>query len=327
MAGLSQTKVWDVRASATLEKFNNEVRDQIFKGFPVLDYMLQSGRVRMQNGGRKISEALLYDENDGFQPYEYYDLVSTAPTDEVTRAFFKWRLYNIPIVVSEQEQDENAGSDTQLFDLLKVKLKNAEMSMRKGLTTDFFAAQTGKRLDGLGTIISATANTTGELAESTYTWWAPVRDTGGTDLLSLQKAMRSMRNQILDGVPEKEGSGLVIVTTRAIHEAYEDLMQDKVVFNASDQNPNSSLGFGGFQNALKFSNNIPLIWDSAVPSGTMYFINSAFMGFVIHPAHNFNLTPMRHRVDQHASVAHLQFMGNLTVSARRHQGIINNITV
>lgn len=326
MPSLSQTKVWDARNSATLEKFNNEVRDQIFKNFPVLDYMLASGRVRMESGGRKISEALLNDENDNFQPYEYYDLVATQPTDEVTRAFFKWRLYNTAVVVSEQEMLENAGSETRLFDLMKIKIKNAELSMRKGLTTDFFAAQAGKRLDGLGTLISESANIVGELDESLHPYWAPQRITSGVNALNLRKNMRTMRNNIMDGTDKGTQSGIVIVTTQAIHEAYEDQLQDLVRFTRSDQSPSAGLGFKGFQNALNFSE-IPLIWDSAVPANTMYFINTNFLGFVIHSDLNFKFSEMRHRVDQHASVAHLQFMGNLTCSARRHQGGIFNISV
>ncbi len=326
MAGLQLTKTWDVRASSTLEKFNPDVVDQIFKGIPVLDFMLASGKVRMLNGGLRISEPLLYTQNPNFQPYEHYDLVATAPTDEVTRAFYKWRLYNTSIVTSEQEILENSGSDTQLFDLLKTKVKNAEMSMRDGLATDLYAAQTGKRLDGLATHISETATTVGELAEATYTWWVPSRITSGVDILNLRKNMRTMRNNILDGVPDAERAGLVIVTTQSIHEAYEDTLQDIVRFTSADQNPRAGNGFGGFQNALAFSD-IPMIWDSKVPANTMYFINTTFLGFVLHSELNFKMSEMRHRVDQHASVSHIQFMGNLTGSARRHQGGIFNITV
>lgn len=326
MPALSQTKVWDARNSATLEKFNNKVVDQIYKGFPVLDFMLAGGRVRMESGGRKISEVVLNEENDNFQPYEYYDLVATQPTDELTRAFYKWRLYNTSVVISEQEMLENAGSETKLFDLLKVKIMNAEMSMRKGLTTDFFAAQAGKRLDGLGTILSSSATIVGELDETTHTYWAPSRITSGVTALNLRKNMRTLRNNILDGVPSAEQNGLVIITTQAVHEAYEDQLQDLVRLVKSDQTPQAGFGFKGFQNALNFSE-IPMIWDSAVPSGTLYMINTNFLGFVIHREKNFKFSEMRHRVDQHASIAHLQFMGNLTCSARRHQGIITNITV
>ncbi len=102
MASLVTTKTWDVRASATLEKFNNVVRDQIFEGIPVLDFMLQSGRVRREPGGIEISEAIMTEGNNNFQPYEYYDQVATAPSDGATRAFYKWRLYNIAISISEQ---------------------------------------------------------------------------------------------------------------------------------------------------------------------------------------------------------------------------------
>lgn len=324
MAAITTTKEWDARASSTLEKFNNVVRDQIFKGLPVLDFMLQSGRVRRVPGGRRISEAVLYEGNQNFEPYEHYDVVATAPSDGATRAFYKWRLYNIALTISEQEIDENAGNETKLFDLLKFKIKQAEKSMRDGLATDLFATQAGKRLDGLGGIISTTANTVGEIDETTNTWWAPQRNTSALDALGLRGAMRTMYNDVLESVDPVSEDKLVIVTTQAIHEAYEDQLQDTVRLRYEQQNA-SKVGFG-FKNALAFKN-APIIWDSKQTAKFMYFINTDYLGFVLHPNKDFKMTEMRHRVDQHASVAHIQFMGNLTCSARRHQGVISNITV
>lgn len=324
MAALVTTKTWDVRASSTLEKFNNVVRDQIFEGIPVLDFMLQSGRVRREPGGRRISEAIMTEGNSNFQPYEYYDTVATAPQDGATRAFYKWRLYNQSFSISEQEIDENAGNETKLFDLLKFKIRQAQASMRDGLATDLFAAQTGKRLDGLATLVSSSANTVGELDETDHPYWAPRRNTGGVDALALRGAMRTMRNDVMKSLDPISEDKLVIITTQEIHEAYEDQLQDLVRLTSGDQTKASS-GFG-FRNALDFKGT-PLIWDSKVPSGTMYFINTDYLGFVLHPNKDFKMTEMRHRVDQHASVSHIQFMGNLVCSARRHQGIITNITV
>lgn len=327
MAGIQVTKVWETRASATLEKINKKVTDNIFKGVPILEFMLQNGRVRRVSGGLEIGEPVMYGTNPNFQAYTYYDSVAIAPTDEVTTAFYPWRLYNQAITISEHEVDVNSDSETKIFDLLKTKIKNAEMSMRTGLETDFFAAQSGKRLDGLGTIINTSAGTVGKINESTEAWWAPSRVTSGVTALNLRKTMRTMRNNILDGVPDAETKQLVIFTTQTIHEAYEDLLQDLVRLRYEDQSKrDAGFGFPGFQNALSLSG-IPIVWSSRTPANTMYFLNTAFLGFVLHTNKDFKMTEMRHEVNKHASVAHIQFMGNLTCSARRHQGIISSISV
>lgn len=327
MAGVSVTKVWDARASATLEKIHKEVVDNIFTSIPILGYLLAGGRVKMLAGGREIAWPIEYLKNPNLQAYTYYDEVTAAPTDEVTTAFYDWRLYAQGITISDHEVAVNSDSETKIFDLFRQKVKNAERSMREGLETDVFTAQAGKKLDGLPTLISTSANTVGKLAEADYPTWAPQRVTSGVTALNLRKTMRTMRNDVLEGVGMKEAGGLAIFTTQAVHEAYEDQLQDLVRLTYQDQKKtDAGFGFPGFQNALSFSG-IPLVWDTHVPSGRMYFVNSNFLNFVIHRDFNFKMGEMQREVGVFAFSSYIRFMGNLVVTARRHQGVIDGISV
>lgn len=327
MAGVSITKVWDTRASATLEKIQKDVVDNIFSSIPILAFLLEGGRVQMESGGLKIAHPIEYLKNPNFQAYTYYDEVSAAPTDEVTMAMFDWRLYAHGMSISDHEIAENSDSETKIFNLYQQKIKNMERSMREELEADIFTAQAGKKLDGLPTLISATPNVVGGLSETDYPTWAPKRVTSGVTALNLRSTMRTMRNDVLEGVGMKEAGGLVIFTTQDIHEAYEDQLQDLVRLTYQDQSKkDAGFGFPGFQNALSFSG-IPLIWDSNVPAGTMYFVNTNFLKFVIHRDFNFKMTELMREVNVFAASAFIRLMGNLIVTARRHQGVITNISV
>jgi hypothetical protein len=242
-------------------------------------------------------------------------------------AMYDWRLYAHGMSISDHEIALNSDSETKIFNLFQQKVKNLERSMRQELEADIFTAQAGKKLDGLPTLVSSSPNTVGGLSETDYPTWKPSRVTSGVTALNLRQTMRTMRNNVLDGVGLKEAGGLVIITTQAIHEAYEDQLQDLVRFTSQDQkNKMAGFGFPGYQNALSFGG-IPLIWDSNVPSGTMYFINTNFLKFVIHRDYNFEMTELRREVNVFAASSYLRLMGNLIVTARRHQGVITNISV
>ncbi len=318
MAGVSYSTTFDTIATTTLSNYRKKMIDNIFQGIPLFDWLLQKGRVRRLSGGLDIVEHLEYGLNTTAGAMSGYDPIDLTPQDNATVARFSWREYIVSMVISDLEKAQNGASETQMIDLVRFKQRNAERSLRDLMSGDAVGTQSGKKLDGLGTLIGTSAGTVGGLSETTYTWWAPQRITSGVNAGNLRDKMLNIYNS----ASQNKTSPDLIVTTQTIFEAYVTTLWPHMQYNMAESGP--KLGLNG---STAFFNGKPMIWDGDMPSGVMYFLNSEFLGFVIHSQHDFTVSPMRSPVDQRVSVSHVYFMGNMTVNNRRFQGVISGISV
>lgn len=318
MAATSLTKSFDALVSSVLHNTNSTVKDAIFDGLPVLKALQAKGKVRTVSGGDRIQEPLMYAANPTAMAFSNYQIVDTTPSDGITSAFYQWREYNVALVISRYERNVNSGSKERIFSLLDAKKKQADMSLRDLLSQKVFTAQSGLHLDGLPTLVATAAGSAGGIDSSNEAWWDNQRTTSGVTAANLVDSMRSMFNTCSRNVTKPD----LLVTTQTIHEAYESQLEPHARFTLS--NSNSNLGFG--VGTLVFRT-VPLVWDGDCNSGVIYFLNTEFLGFVMHGDGDFKYGPAVTPSDQHATVSNLYFMGNLTCSNRRFQGIISSITV
>lgn len=318
MPAVSVTKSWDTLATATLEHYSEKLRDNIFTTTPFLDWMLSAGRVQKVGGGLKIAEHVMYRQSTTAMDFADYDLLDTTPQEVATMAFYDWRQYNVSIAISRGERNKNSGSKEQMLNLLQVKTKQAEMTFRDYLSTDIWAAQSGNKLDGIQTLLKTTASTVGGIDESANSWWAPVRVTSGATAANLKDKMRAMLNDLKVNKSEPDA----IWTEDDVHEALEAQLEAAGLFELGKTNTGLSFGVKDI-----FYKGIPIKWDPDAPSTTMYFLNSEHLKFVVHPDGNFKAGPMITPADQHASVSHIYFMGNLVTGNRRAHGVISGITL
>ena len=66
-----------------------------------------------------------------------------------------------------------------------------------------------------------------------------------------------------------------------------------------------------------------MMWDEHAQANHMYFLNSEYMGFVIHSRRNFVMTPFTKPHNQDAKTAQMLFAGNMTCSNCRFQGVLD----
>jgi hypothetical protein len=110
----------------------------------------------------------------------------------------------------------------------------------------------------------------------------------------------------------------VILTTQAIHEGYEDLLEPDKRFQ------NSEMASAGFEN-LKYKG-APVVWDPDATSQTMWFINSDYFLLVTHSDRDFTATPMKSPINQDAESMQILWAGNLTQSNCKKSGKLTGIT-
>lgn len=352
----SNTDYYDSLLSTTLMAYRKTMVDNIFKDSALLAYLKMSGAKVTQNGGERIAIPLMYGTNSTVKTVGGYETIDTTPQDGMTTAFYPWAEVAGSISISRKEQRQNSG-EGKLIDLLKSKIRQAEMSMKEKLNQDLV----------LGTVSSATfieetssggnkgllplgyflrkANATdpssgsvGNISGATYSWWrhqtavldSGTKDTGNAFALSvstyagLKVALKRMYNYCSRG---SGGNPDLVVSDQSTFETYENALDTQVRYQ------NTKMADMGFD-TIKLRG-ATMIWDemvpdldegaamadAATPAGTAFFINTDFYKLVIDSETDIITTPFIEPENQTAKTAKILFMGNATCSNLRKMGV------
>lgn len=328
--------------------------DNIFKSNSFLAAMKKYGGIRYQNGGERIQELLMYEENDTFRSYSGYETLVVKPQDGITSAFYNWTEIGGSITISRREERQNSG-ESRILALLEQKVKQAEMSIKSKVnsqlvqgtvnTATFVPGNGAKDLLPLGyflpkdnTAAPLAGGNVGDIARATYSWWRPhtavfdsgTKDTGNDFALSvstytgLRVGLYRMYNYCTRGA---DGSAPnIVLADQVAYETYENSLDQQKRYGDEDL---VSMGFDNVK--LKGAT---MIWDELVPgidtgdvpgaanyTGTAFFLNTQFYKLVIDEQTDFVTTPFVEPENQTAKTAKVLFMGQATVSNPRKLGV------
>lgn len=107
----------------------------------------------------------------------------------------------------------------------------------------------------------------------------------------------------------------LIVTTQVIFDAYESSLQANKRWTGD-----ASLADAGFQ-TLRFKG-ATVVVDSHCPAGQMYMLNTRYLDFKVHNKRNFAFEPFKRQEANDVMQARIFWMGQLTCSNARMQGVI-----
>lgn len=356
MPATSRTITYDALLTSTLDNYRDKLQDNIFSSNVFLSALKSAGGMETRDGGDKIKVDLMYGKSP-VASYSGYDVLDTTPADGITAGFYDWRQLATPIAISRIEERKNSGS-AQLFNLLKAKIQQAEMSIAEEINfqllgktvsgTAFISGNGTKDLDPLSLIVpkDPTASVTvGSINQNTNTWWrsrsidgstngSSALDSGalkGWDLntwAELTAAMRSTYNYCSRGAG---GSPNMIITDSTGYETFEAALDSKTRYT---QVSKGSLAFDN----IMFKAGCALYWDEMVPdlenalvynntplTSTFFFLNTKFFKFIADSQTNFINTPFVTPENQDAKVAQILFYGNLTCTNRRKQGCLYGV--
>jgi len=333
MPGVSETRQWDALLTTTLANYRRKLQDNIFDWYPALSWLVgrlgntlrgagpHTGqdaprgkeRLRKLDGGESIVEHLMYEVSSAVKSYSNYETLDTTPQEGLTIARFSWRQYGASISISGLERRNNNG-EAEMLDLLKAKTTQAEMSMRRRMSTDIWGSNAdGKSFDGFGTVLSTTA-TLGGLSPTTYSWWQPTITASGSFAAQGLSDMRTNFNTISYGEDTPDAG----FCPQSVFEFFEN------TFLPLQRYGDEKAANTGFQ-TLKFKG-IPIIFDRSATSGTMTFLNSDYLCLCVHRDAFFSTGKFIEPEDQDATTAKILFQGNLTVNNRRMHGRLTGIT-
>lgn len=306
---------YDEILSTTLANHMPKLVDNVFSARPLVYFLKQAGQVRTIAGGAKIVLPLLYGQNSTAGSYASYDSIDIDPQTGITSAEYSWKQYAASIVISGIEEAQNS-SEEQIIDLLEAKTFQAEETITEKFDEMFITGDGtgngGKDWLGLEALVKDSTGTVGGIDASTDTWWQSyVEGTAGALTLA---DLRTGYNSVSVGNDQPN----VVLTTQALFEAYEDLLQPQERFM------DSKTADGGFQNLL--FKGAPVVYDNYVTAGDVFFLNTKYIRLVGHSDNWFKPTPFVRPNNKDARYAQILCYGELTVSNRSRQGVLTDRT-
>lgn len=270
---------FDALLATTLAKYRDRLTDNVFTARPLTYFLMEKGRLRMDDGGTKIVEPLVYGQNSTVASYSGYDTISLTAQAGISAAEFDWKQYAASIAISGIEEAKNNG-ESAILNLLEAKIMQAEESMREGFNQMFFGDGTGnsgKNWNGLGNIVEV-GNVVGGIdgADAANGWWNSYEENTAGALTLAQ--MNTAYNSVSNGNDHPD----MVLTSQTLYEKYESLLQPQLRYT------DTKTADAGFQNLLFKS--APVTYDVHAPAGTMFFLNSKYLTLVGHSQKWFSQT-------------------------------------
>jgi len=318
--------------TSTWQHMKSELRDNIFNAIPFWFWLKKGGKLKPIQGGRWISEPVVYDKNDnttwltkgGTTPLNDYEFMMPLKYD--------WRYVAIPIVRFGIDDQQNRGK-ALIINLMNSKMENTKNSLISEMETVLFQAKTSgdNKPFGLQDLVKDAPETdpsggnVGEVPGATRSWWRNQETdmTGKSCSVYLVNYMRTLLNNCMKNLTMDAPD--IIVTGQHPYELYEDeTMEQKQIVN-------KTLGDAGFQN-IQFKG-MPLIWSPSCASaaigttaGRMYFLNTKYLFLVYDPMMNFDMTNWKEIPNQvNDRAAQIVLACAFMVTRRLCQGVLHTI--
>ena len=300
---------YDALLSTTLANYRDKLTDNVFTARPLTYWLSDKGRIRMETGGAKLVEQLIYGQNSTVKSYTGYESLSLTEQEGITAAEYDWKQYGASIAISGIEEAKNNGEHA-IINLLESKIMQAEESMREGFNQMFFADGTGnsgKNWNGLGNLVEANVAVGGiDPAVVGNEYWKSYENNTAGALTLAQMATAYNTTSVGNDHPD------VILTSQTLFEKYESLLQPQLRYT------DTKTADAGFQNLLFKS--APIMYDVHCNAGTMFFLNSKYIKLVGHSDKWFAQTDFVRPENQDARFALIMCYGNLVISNRAKQG-------
>lgn len=317
---MSANSTFTELVTTTLRNHRKGIKDNITNRNALLSRMYKKGNYRTEDGGLSIVEPLDYASNGTYQRYSDWDTLNIAQSDVLSAAEFQWKQIAINVVASGRDLRINSG-DSQLEKLVSARIKNAIRSFENNFSSDLYSSGSlSNQVGGLQAIIADTnTNTVGGIDASAWPFWQnTVFDFSVNSITPSATTIEDAMLQLWLLVDRGAGdSPDLIIMDPAYYRFYE---ASQVSFK---QYMKAEAAQGGFV-SLKYKT-ADVIWDttgSGIPANHIYFINSQYLKLVTHVDADLETMDKKEPVNQDGQVVPILWMGNMTVSNRKMQGVM-----
>jgi len=352
------TDEFDALLTTTLRAMQPRLHDNITRKNKYIAYLRLKGRWRRQDGGERVKVALMHAQNSTADIYSGFGILDTTPQDGITSAFYEWSQMAVAITISRKEKRQNSGQSAAIG-LLQSKTTQSRASITELLNNCVlggritassnlgqFFARIGKLDSGatgplpLSVLIDSNASrsvSVGNINGNTFSFW---RNQAASSTASTFAGQKQEMNQIYNDCARGAGGNPdLLMGDQRSWEQYFNSLQNQERYIITDQRIIDVLGGAG-EDMLKFRG-ATFIWDEVVPdtetthevvdntgslsAGSIFFINSESMEYIVDSQTDFIVTPFVTPVGQDATVAEILWMGAVGTNNRRKNGVLYGI--
>lgn len=320
----SPNSVFTELVSTTFRKHRKQIIDNVSNNNALCRRLMEKGQYRREDGGLTIACPLDYAENGTYQRYSGYDVLNISASDVISAAEFQWRQIAMNVVASGRELRINSG-DSRIINLVKARMKNAMRTFKNNFSADLYSDGTlSNQINGLQALVSDTGTgTVGGIDSSAFPFWQNIVQDPATPLqggAAVVPDATTIENELmlplwLDLVRGDDQPDLIVSSNE--YYSFFEASQTSLKRYSSD-----TMASGGFV-SLKYKK-ADVIFDggSGIPDEHMYFLNTDYLELVVHRAADLEVMDELKPYNQDAAVVPVLWMGNLTVTNRRLQGVI-----
>jgi hypothetical protein len=316
----SPSSVFTELVTSTLRNHPSEIADNVSQNNALWRYLKRKGKIDLEDGGYEIVRNLDYANNSTYQRYSGYDTLNIGQTQVLTAAKFEWMQAAVNVTASGRELRMNSG-DNAIFNLSKSKLKNAVRTAANYMSIDVYSdGALTNQMGGLAYIIQTNGQgTVGGINSGTYSFWRnQFLEATGTNAVTKSNIKGFMNTLYLSLVRGADKPDLIVSSHDFFAMYWESLQDQQRYTNDKDE---ATAGF----RALKYVD-ADVIFDSnsnfSTTAEKMYFLNTDYLGLVVHRDANWSQMDDKVSVNQDAVVIPMLWMGNLVCSNRSLQGIL-----
>ena len=308
--------------AVTLEQYKDTLQDNIFKRNLILDEIKKASKIPAYDGGKSVVVPILLEPTIGGGSYSGYDLVDVTPSKGMLNVEMPWSYYWTPVVISDQEIDENAGK-AKIVDILSAKIMQSEESLY-GMLSDHLwhatALNGGKDLTPFPVMIAAALEATGSsymgVDGAVYPTWNNRFSSG--NISTLDAMFGTVYRKVRDGGDMPE----FIVTSDNGERAYESFIStDADVAIRYTTNDKGDIGYARLQ-----YKGLPILTDKHVPDAqdatyyNYWFLSPKYLGFKMKDLNQTDwiLSP----IQPGAKTKFIRTTVQLFCSQRRRQGLV-----
>lgn len=306
--------------TSTFRKVRKDVKDNLSNRNALLKHIYKRGNYRTEDGGLTIVCPLDYTTNSTYQRYSDWDLLNIQQSDVISAAEYQWRQIAVNVVASGREQRINSG-ESRIFSLAKAKMKNAIRTFNNSFSSDLYSDGTAtNQINGLQALVAdAGTGTVGGINSTNFSFWQnTIFDCSAQSVTSsattIENSMMLPLWLNLDRGPDDQPDLIVMDNT---YYKYFEASQTSIKRYMDASNANGGLV------SLKYKNaDVYFDGNSGIPSSHAYFLNTNYIELVVHRDADMEVLEDQRPINQDGSVIPILWMGNLTLSNRKMQGVI-----
>lgn len=307
--------------TTTHRKHKKGIKDNLTNRNALLRYIYKKGNYRTEDGGLSIVEPLDYASNSTYQRYSDWDTLNISPSDVLSAAEFPWKQIAIHVTASGRELRINSGS-AQLEKLVAARMKNAYRTFDNNFSSDLYSSGSlSNQITGLQGIISdATGSTIGGISSASFTFWE--RTLFDCSVNSVTSGANTIENSMLLPIwldlDRGQGDSPDLILMDTVYYKYFEASQTSLKRYASSEDLKAGIVGLMYKTAQ-------VLYDttaSGIPASHAYLINTNYLKLVTHADADLDEMDKKAPVNQDGEVVPILWMGNMTCSNRKLQGVI-----